>query len=67
MREEEEGRQQRGQQREQQQYQNIFREQNGKNRPTRFSKVNFCPVKKVTEPDHSFDIRVSSRNPLLIC
>ena len=30
MREEEEGRQQRGQQREQQQYQNIFREQNGK-------------------------------------
>ena len=66
MREEEEGRQQRGQQREQQ-YQNIFREQNGKNRPTRFSKVNFCPVKKVTVPDHSFDIRVSSRNPLLIC
>ena len=62
-----EGRQQRGQQREQQQYQNIFREQNGKNRPTRFLKVNFCPVKKVTEPDHSFDIRVSSRNSLLIC
>ena len=66
MREEEEGRQQRGR-REQQRHQNTSRVQREKNRPTLFSKVNFCPVKKVTEPDHSFDIRVSSRNPLLIC
>ena len=53
MREEEEGRQQRGQQGEQQQYQNIFRVQREKNRPTPYSKVNFCLVNKVTGPDHS--------------
>lgn len=67
MKEEEEGRQQRGRREQLQRHQNISREQREENRPTPYLKVNFCPVKKVTEPDHSFDIRVSSRNPLLIC
>ena len=52
MREEEEGRQQRGR-REQQRHQNTPRVQREKNRRTRFLKVNLSPVNKVTGPDHS--------------
>ena len=51
MREEEEGRQQRGR-REQQRHQNTSRVQREKNRPTPYSKVNFCLLNKATGPEY---------------